>query len=149
MKKLSPKQAAETIDFFTIDPEVLLQESGEFLIKLQDHLEDWNCHSENAVVQAIRYGKPDDILEARAILRAHRAAGHLSHELEQRRHALLNRITFPETITPPDEITVPRALFEKMACAMFGLAGAKTGWVMPEGGPETYGKIWKQALPLL
>ena len=71
---------------------IYFKDDDKTLKELYLELEDINYHTENVVLQAIADGDYDDIVEACKILVEHNEKGHLTAELEARRHKLLEKI---------------------------------------------------------
>lgn len=122
-------------------------------------MEDWNWHSENCVLLACQVGTSEDIAEAKAILKGHRAGGFLSPENSRRRHALYSKLsavtieTPEEKLIPPAVATVivPRDLLEKLAIIALNLAtvGHPITPEMIGAAQKTYRSIADQTLQIL
>lgn len=145
----------QEIDWKIIEPFQVREWSEKFTQKLADMLENWNYHSEHAVLLACRVGTDADVAEARAILSAHHAEGFLSGELYKRRFALLHRLsgipveTEREKQIPPAIATciIPRDLLEKLYLSVFGIANLQPG--IPEAGKKCFQSLADQTLEIL
>lgn len=152
MKPLTPKKAAQIIDFLTIETSQILENSGAFLVKLADELENINAHSEWTVLQALRYGTEEDIRESREILHGHLLAGELTPELSRRRHALNRKLsgitteTEAEKLIPPAiaMVTVPASLIPLVKHAVTALneSVALGLWASQHGNTSHNAGIW-------
>ncbi len=82
--------------------------------KRWDRNENWNRHSENIVLLAEQFGSPEDIKEAKAILKEHHDVGYLTDDLNKRRMKLHDKLypmlkgggkkTSKDLFEHPDEI---------------------------------------------
>jgi hypothetical protein len=121
MKKqfFSPKDAAEITDFLTVTKEDIRRQPPAYLDSMADCLEDWNAHSENLVLFALRHGTDEQIEEARAILTGHQAAGELTPDLSTRRYRLYKEIESQLPYVAPKDL---QSLLAEMASALHCLS---------------------------
>jgi hypothetical protein len=76
--------------------------TAEQFQKLYDHLENWNFHTENYMLEALRLGDESIILDMRQVVKDQTEAGYLRDDIGERRQAITERMkTLKNPPTPP------------------------------------------------
>ncbi len=121
--RTTPDLFAADFDPITASPESIRKLPARYFQTVSEHLEDWNCHSENVVLLALRKGTLEQIETARHILRQHHRTGFITSDLLTQRNALHTQLQKPApppvTLTPLQVCTLTSKLhtLEKISLA--------------------------------